>query len=1189
MSGLLQKKLKVFSAGPAATVSVFQDGDAADGDATSGYQFDDAFSQGAQRPDTTSRADREWIELRTLSSSYDEGKTLVFALRGRHAFMDTAGVTVRLQPNDRVELWAEVPTTDAGVDTPDWHLNGVTAGTQTRLFYGFVEECRATPDGGVEATCRDAMRKADDLILSRAGTSTEVPKLVFNPENGDPDFYWGVKVTTGTTVTYGESAAERNRASIKQILEWLWTEYEAELVGLGVVESGTDLFHADDLALLTQKPGPLVFERTGFGQAVREIMAWAPDKRIVVDHATGQWRFVQWGAALKSDQGVVFQHFHVGSGGYEDAIRIPSPSQTYFSATPGADGNRVRIYDLTDPTKNEEFTIHSIVYVGVVGGDYELRTNEKLKHQVYQNASKLYPVRNTAMPTLTLPVDDATRIELSRDLQGAYSAVNLYSIHQNTETVNDAWQSGAVSPRLAPAWNTGFDQYWKDKDAHREADWGADSLGLKVHKIATVSGRDALYVRYEDSAYGDDHAMNEWQGVTLWVWTKDGGTDAKAAKHVFTVYSQGSVADVGDGKPGMSILLVGTAGDFAAAVGDFDFDGGTDIGSPAGSDVDRVVLTSDMQFTTTTAHNRRSVVGKLWYIDDTDVRGATSGYHAASCDPPKLQYDTGYGGVQRVSTLDAGNAYPPTNWRSSGDFDYVGGGGIGSTLIWKRKSVRTEKPVAAACGGQPGYAPPNNLLATTERTTTTARSARFPASGHAGHAYAAYNLSRVLHVPVDPWTTDDQDEDFEALAERLWDAHQNAHHRGTISFVGLRAHATWLDLAVRVTPTTERAPFDSSAAVEGFWGPLTSLTLNFTDGTVEYGFDSAAALAKLLDDTYFALFKKYATPAYFRGWHRRNTQMIQCVAGATHDPNVSALCAGSVYTPGGRPLPPVIGLPAKDNEANGIAESAIGLAETGGAAASGGGGKLSTHGGTATATVVTDVDGGAFAVGGRGEIFAVDVTGNMATPSASASYGPRSKIDRTEDEVEGHSAMFGGMQLGHQQYRDIYARTNAGSTTTVIEVKAPVLPVVADATGWTLHILDFLDREPREAYDVDSIAADAITLASAITDDAGAPLEDVRVILIPPRKPLPDPSDFTLDGSYGFQDDAGDWYVFEPNGSTGTVYRATLVGNLLEKVASGSGTLSLKVGPTAGNANIAVEVDFTGTTVVGTSGSEFEF
>jgi hypothetical protein len=214
----------------------------------------------------------------------------------------------------------------------------------------------------------------------------------------------------------------------------------------------------------------------------------------------------------------------------------------------------------------------------------------------------------------------------------------------------------------------------------------------------------------------------------------------------------------------------------------------------------------------------------------------------------------------------------------------------------------------------------------------------------------------------------------------------------------------------------------------------------------------------------------------------------------------------------------------------------------------------------------------------------VDVVGNMATPSASASYGPRSRGDRAEDEIEGHSAMFGGMQLGHQQYRDIYARTDAGSTTTVIEVKAPVLPVVADATGWTLHVLDFLDREPREAYDVDSIAADAITLAAAITDDAGAPLEDVRVILIPPRKPLPDPSDFTVDGSYGFQDDAGDWFVFEPDGSTGTVYRATLSGGLLEKVASGSGTLSLKVGPTAGNANIDVEVDFSGATVVGVSG-----
>lgn len=1181
MSLFRQRKLKVFSAGPAATVSVFQDGDAADADATLGYQFDDAFFHGAQRPDTTSRADREWIDLRTLESTYDDGKTLVFALNGRYAFADTDGVTVRLNPNDKVEFWAEAPTALSAA-TPAWHLNDATPGDQVRLFVGWVEEIEATPGGGVVATCRDAIRKADDLILARPGVSAAVPRLAINPDSNDPDFYWGVKVTTGSTFSYGEAASANNRGTLAQILTWLWDEYEAELVGLGVIDSGTDLFHADDLALLTQKPGPIVFERTGFGTAVRELMKWAPDKRIVVDHQTGQWRFIQWGAALKSDQGVVFQHFHVGSGGYQDAIRIPSPSQTYFSATPGADGNRVRIYDLTDPTINEEFTIHSIVYVGVVGGDYELRTNETLKKQVYQNASKLYPVRNTALPTLLLPIDDALSVELRRDLQGAYSAVNLFSIHQKTEVVNEA-----INGLLKPAWDQGFDQYWKDKDAQREADWGSDALGLVVHRIGTVSGRDALYVRYEDSAYGDDHAPNEWRGCTLWVWTKDGGTDAKAAKHVFEVYSQGHVADVGDGKPGMSILLVGAAGDFATAVGDFDFDGGTDIGTPAGADLDRVVLTSDQQFATTAARNRRSVVGKLWYIDHSDqLANSTSGPHQSTCAPPKIQYDNGSGGVARVSTLDPGNAYPAANWQSKGDYDYVGGGGIGSTLIWRKKSVVAQKPIAQACGGAPGWQAPNNLLATSERTVVTARSARFPASGHAGHAYATYNLSRVLHVPVDPWTSDAQDADFEALAERLWDAHQNAHARGTIRLAGQREWAAMLDLAVRVTPTTERGEFSRTAGVEGFWGPLSSVRIDLRADadSVEFGFDSEEALKKLLDDTYFTLFERYSTPGFFRGWVRRVAEVASCVAGSTIDPSISATCAGSVYTPGGRPLPPVIGLPAKDNEANGIAETAIGLAETGGAAASGGGGKLSTHGGTATATVVTDIDGGAFAVGGRGEIFAVDVVGNMATPSASASYGPRSKIDRTEDEVEGHSAMFGGMQLGHQQYRDIYARTDAGSTTTVIEIKAPVLPVVADATGWTLNILDFKDREPREAYAVDSIAADAITLAAAITDDAGAPLEDVRVILIPPRKPLPDPADFTVDGSYGFQDDAGDWFVFEPDGSTGTVYRATLVGNLLEKVASGSGTLSLKVGPTAGNANIDVEVDFSGATVVGVSG-----
>lgn len=1189
MSFFRQRKLKVYSAGPAATVYVFQDGSDVDADATAGYQFDDAFTQGAQRPDTTARADREQIELRELRTEYETGRQFTFAYRGRQSWIDTENGAARFQPNDLVEFWAEAPTPDATVTMPSWHLNEATPGDQVRLFRGWVESVQTSPENGCVVVCTDAVRKADDLILSRPGVTGAVPKLVFNAASDDPDFYWSVKVTNQSlgTVTWGEAANTPYRATVKQILEWLWSEYEAELVTLGVIESGTDLFHADDLAVLTGIPGPILLERTGFGSAVREILRWVPDRRLLVDHNTGQWRIVAWGAALKKDSTTLYQHFATTGNPYVDVVRVPLAANSYFSATPGADGNRVRIYSSADPTRSEEFQIHSKNTSGPVGGEVQLFTVAGLRHQVYPSGSVVAPVRSETLPTLARSIDTATRIELHRDLQGAYSAVNLYSVHQKTETINENTYPGISSPRLKPAWNSGFDQYWKDKDADREADWGKDALGLKVYRVDATGARDVLYVRHSDSAYGDDHAPNEWQGTTLWVWTKNGGTDAKAASHVWEVYSQANVADVGDGSPGLAITLVGSAGGFATAVTNFNCDGGTDIGSPAGGSADRVVLTSDKQFSTTAASNRRSVVGRFWWLDETtdSVAGATSGPHQSSCSPAKIQYDNGYGGIRRTVALDAGSAYPSANWRAKGDFDYVGGGGAGTTLIWRRRSVVTARPIAAACGGQPGWAAPPNFMVTVERTKNTARSARFPTSGHAGHAHEAYNLTRELHIPVDVWENDDEDASFAALAELLWNAHQNAHSKGTVRFRGHREHGVWLDLAVRVALTTDVYPSDQAAGVEGFWGPLSSFAIDFEREEVEYGFDSASALERLLDDVYFRLFKAYnQKPQSILALARKAAELISCIAGARTDQPPTSVCSGSVYEAGGRPLPPVVKLPNKDDQNNGIVPTGLGMADATGAAAEGGQGVLATHGGGAVATVVRDAEGNHFAVGGRGEIVPGTVSGNEFTPSTSLTTQPRGKLDRTEDEVEGIAALWGGLQLAHEAYRPIYGRTNSGSTTSVVEAKAPALPVVADATGWSLVIGDYRDRLARETYEVDAIAIDAITLASAIADDAGAPAEDVPFILIPPGKPLPDPGDFTVDGSFGFQDDAGNWYVFEPDGSTGTVFRASLSGVLLEKVASGSGTLTMKVGPTAGNANVAVEIDFSGATVVGLSG-----
>lgn len=1180
MSGLLQRKLKIRSQGPAGRVMVFQDGDDADGDVTSGYRFDGAFVAGAQRPGTTARADLEFVELQSLDHNYDNGKALKFAVKGRKAWLDNSAGTCRINPNDRVEFFAEAPTANGTVETTDWHLNAATPGDQVRLFYGFVEIVEPRSDGGFAVTCRDALSKSNDLIVRREFGANDLPKLCFNLSEDSPDWYYAYKKTdSGGSPVWGlgESGETAHRLTVAEILDVLQSEYEAELQNEDVLPPGVDLFDAADLALLTTRPGPIVLENVGFGQAVREVLKWAPDHRLVVDHQVGTWRIVPWGVALTADSATILNHVEAidilpPGQPFESILRVTNANAAYFSATPGATGNRLRIYDVNDPSIHEEATIHSIAASGFGIGNKDLRLNETLS-RTYPISSRVAPYHADTLPTLLQSIDDCppNGVRLAKDLRDAYSAVQIVSIHQETE-VRDELSTRLSAPRFKPAWQSGFEANWRLGDKDRLADLGKDLEGIHVYDIGDDATNDFLVVAYEESQHGAQHTDHEWVGCSVWVQTSE-GADVRGNDVTFTVKASVHMADIGDGREGIKITLETPVGGFLAAAGTF----GTTV-APESSEVDRIQITSDYRFATTTGNNKRWEVGRKYYFDVEDhIQDGTSGPHSITCSPPKVVVNDGTGTSRRVPTISSSLGYPALNWNTKGPWEYLGGGAIGASLIWRRKSVYLAEPAGGPCPGGTGYQSPETIQATAEITKNTVRVARYPGgSVHAGHAREAYNLTRQLDLTADDWTTDSQSADYEALAQKIWNAFQQAHQRGSIVLQGIREHGVWIDLAIRVQLATSRGTPDTTSAVAGFWGSVTGCSYDFAQDAVTLEFDNKEEFALLVESVYETLsigLKARAKQADIRA--QLAAQLAKCLAGSIGNNSPTNTCATTVRTPGGRPVGPPIKLTGKDNQSNNLVPTGDGVANVG--PGGGSGGQYTTHGPIATETVFADLEGRRFRVDDVGAVRPGDSTDGEFTDAVAAAPNPVGLPQRTQRVSDGLAAMFGGLQMAHEADSPTWFRTGPGSTTTEIEVAAPLLVDDADHGG-ELFVLDYGDRLKRGVYAVASIAGNTIKLDAPIADDAGAPGEHVLCILVPKRKPRPDPADFTVTGSFGFKDPDGNWWVYEPDGATGAVYAADLNAgtNLLELNDTDPRTLTMTYGPSAGEPNVTVETVVSG-------------
>lgn len=894
MTTLAQKKLKVRDAGGSGYIAVYQDGSDADADATSGRKYDDAFTLGALASGRTLQIEREWIDLGTLTHSYDAGKQLSFSVQGIYAWKNDPTNTMTFNPNDTAEFFAEVPTPDATIDTATWHINETTPGTQVRLFYGHVENVQISPDNALEVTCRDPLYRANLIKLQRsAPDGITIPKIAFNLPRDNPDFYYSVKLT-GTSASsptgVGESNEEDSRCTLRDILEYLDRAYIDSLIAEDIIDTDTTsgIFVAADLASLTWKPGPIVLENTGFSDGVREILKrWAPHLRLAVDHQTTQWRLVPYGPKLTTAYAtgtstlVAVTGQPYKSGGPVDNVGI-------FSATAGAAGNRVRIYGggtIAHPSYSlsEERTIHSI-------SGSTLRFNETGLYSYVQWAA--YPIDTGALPNLNLSIDDVAPggASVTLNTDGSYTAVNLWSVYQETQSYSQSWNRQDLgSGILQPGWDTSFESVWTDKDSDRENDFGADGQGMKPYQIGNDGTNDYFDVSFAQSQYGARHTTSEWDDVTVWVWTENGAS-VKNSNRVYQIKTASTIADCGDGTPGLRLLINAAAGTIL-----LDSPAFKPI-SDASATEDRIVLTQNKRFKTTKGNNRRWEVGRKFYFTDTTVSfDQDSTPHVATCTPRRITTDNGTETARRVVGMNANLGYPQINMTPAGAFEQLSGGGLGATFVWRRATY-SRTPTGSPCAGGAGWTPPRLVEVEYETTTTTLRNARFPLTGYGGPAFGRYGLASQLDIAVEHWAEDAQTADYTDLALRIWQNTSHAHHQGTITKPGIAANGVWLDLGIDVTLYSTLSQSVYGASYGGFWGTVTELTLDFANDAVVFGFDSHSRFQELATEVYeeFGIRKKSTIPDLM-ALYRKLNELPKCIEGSQMGESPVGLCGERVY------------------------------------------------------------------------------------------------------------------------------------------------------------------------------------------------------------------------------------------------------------------------------------------------------
>jgi len=1175
------KKLKVFHQN--GTVSVFQDGSAADADVTFGQQYDDFFENGADVNgyDNLPASNFIRITLGQLSFSFDEAAQFSFFINDR-IVTNYLGIDL----NDTVEFWADAGDSHTAsiASFPSWHHENQTG--QIRVFRGRVTNKTpkfSSDTEGFEIECGGPVTWANDVRIVRDLGTVELPHLVVNPETDEREWWSAVKKadnpTWPTRPTFGTGvpATDGGKLTARDVLAYLNDTYASELTAAGVKDSGVSIFHDDDLEPLTVELPRVDFVNLGFLDAVKKVLNFLPDYGLFVDPKTTQWRIAKTRHNLQPGESTDVTSWTNNVS----TIDIGVSDTSLFSTTTTDAGYYALIVHGTDARLSNYLQVQSIgvgeITVLAVGYDYPVGSN-------------IYPMEAPGDQLPIVGVDikqDIASLDVNEDLDGCYTAVSIYSQKQQTEEkIVSRYEGGSGTVTIpaglqqVPAWDSEFEDNWTIDKGDRETDNGYLGTGIQIYDHTITGGVSVISYLSAQSAYGTDNdvllGVGEWQGCAAYLNVHEGNEisaqNPRIASNIVGMTVSSNIA--GSGSHGYAITLAHDIEGHADGLGTIYT---TASPGPLG-EVDSFIITQDLNLKdidggrAVTNYNSNFEVYRKWGTSSTTQEILPTENNGANCN-----VTTTANGIAVISNPPQAGYNPSASTKAPMTFDELNSFwtqkvGSGNFLA---RGWFLKKPQIPPGQNQCHTKPPEPVKIETKYTTTKAsvHQVRIPSSGYTGRANALHGLERELIVSSDRFVEQEQAQVYEDIALAVLRDVSEVQYDGTISALGVHNWLALSDLLCRVQVKNQDYTYHTAGwnYTNKLIAPLSGVTFDIKANRTEMRFDrrgvsnelSARTLETLYvsKDTLFAQNQKAAAAAL-----EAQKKAEKCAAKSEPAviPSVPSCRviypeAGGGGSFGGGKGPTV---PPKQ-EGQGTNETPIAAPTTNG----GRGYDYRNFGAGADGFVERDYEGNVSFWPSIGGMIPGTESGDTFTEAPTTNYKYRALPQVLKDDLQN---IAGGLIGAKTVYagNQVQGIIDTGSTTTVIEISSPGLTVDDFADG----TLEILDGTPRPVYSITSNTASAVTLSSAMSE--AAPGEGAVAVLRAEAK-LQKDGTLAADATM-IQDANGNWFAVEADG---THTSAEVSGGDLTEKTSSPNTAHYEFGASGVEIEAQGEWDFSSATM----------
>lgn len=1148
-----EKKLKIWSKAVTSQVLVWQDGSAADADAT--ILVNNAFRDGYQGLAHSSKSmQRVMIDVEELSTSRT-GKEFVFNVQD---FLNRN--TFALGPGDVVEFYAtngSTPSSFSG-SFPAWHSANQGA-AQTLLFFGFIRDVKRVERVGgfakYQVTCEDAIAKSNVIKLQQSKpNAVTIPWLIFNCDRyDDTDYFFSVKTVDSTTATIADrygyawpNNTTKSKMTLQEIFEYLEDAYQADLFTRGIID-GANIFDPTDLAQFSAiYPPKTVFEASGFGNAVRQLLAAnAPDFDVFVDPRTRLWRFV----ATAKD---------IVAGGFATIASTTIAKTKWvvddasFFATSGT-GSTVRLQSATDPRASE------VAFVSAVNLGTQQVTLTTATSFAFGPGDYILPMYSATARPPAIQIDleqDCKENDLAVDLNGVYTAVSIVSRKQKSSKIQVSQTADATYKfRLAKQYSTAIEANHRDTEhRNRRIDRGLDGNGLIINEIETAdllgSPVTRIYFSEESSLYAHDHEIGdglgyaaEWTGTAFHLLTYDAGAtncESQAITAVIERFTRAGWADAAQTKRRFCIQL---DKDLVAQVPTMK---GAITHSTTG---DRFEMSSS-DVHGPVSSNARWNVGRLWKVEsttpDNDARYAdNAGCPAEATFLARNQEMTTITAVPVERVTESG---PPSDFAAAARWAGMAAARAevanGPPRIFWLRPPDPGPTFAQLCAKlPPPIEKPVTFTLSMNYYSHQVLQVRSPSSGFTGNAWLWHKHAEELQLVMDSFEDESQSDQFSLIAESIRSRISDPSYTGSLTLRGITRWLPLCDLGFRVTFGPGDTGYNGGVVTEQrrFWGLCETIRYSFKDGVTSLSFHSTGFGQTLQKDLFERQFvSETAEMKALAERVRRNEQLLNCVA--TRDPGPTAQ-----VTDGCRVSAGPQSVVRKTTTIN-VKEIGGGYGETSMGAPQGSAGGLVGDPGSNRGSmdfnpawiIERNYLGKPFAISNPGgAVYGGTDTGSRFVPSFVDPGNPIGLPQHTADSLNEIGLAVLGIDLQTPKQSTLVECTS-GSTTTIIQL----LNAIPDDGRFVGGFIEFRENGvARPKYTIASHTAHSVTLTGAMSE--AAPVSGAMATIWAARLPDLNPTDFPQGGRM-FKDRVGSWFV----ASQGQIYPATLAGTTLSKASS---------------------------------------